>query len=50
MHNQILQSLITNRQQVLKDSLYRKTQVSLTYTSNRIEECKLTKDQICYIF
>lgn len=48
--NKILQKLLEERKNGLKGGLYHKTQVSLTYNSNRIEGSKLTEEQTRYVF
>lgn len=50
MSNQILEKLLEERKNELKGGLYHKTQVSLTYNSNRIEGSKLTEEQTRYVF
>lgn len=50
MKNQILEKLLEERKNGLKGGLYHKTQVSLTYNSNRIEGSKLTEEQTRYVF
>lgn len=50
MSNQILNKLLEERKNGLKGGLYHKTQVSLTYNSNRIEGSKLTEEQTRYVF
>lgn len=50
MKNQILEKLLEERENRLKGGLYHKTQVSLTYNSNRIEGSKLTEEQTRYVF
>lgn len=50
MKNQILEKLLEERENGLKGGLYHKTQVSLTYNSNRIEGSKLTEEQTRYVF
>lgn len=50
MKNLILEKLLQEREKGLKGGLYHKTQVSLTYNSNRIEGSKLTEEQTRYIF
>ena len=50
MRNQILEKLLEERKNGLKGGLYHKTQVSLTYNSNRIEGSKLTEEQTRYVF
>ncbi|MFP7215696.1 hypothetical protein [Lactococcus garvieae] len=44
MKSQILEKLLEERENGLKGGLYHKTQVSLTYNSNRIEGSKLTEE------
>ncbi|WP_223804572.1 Fic family protein [Lactococcus protaetiae] len=50
MKNLILEKLLEERKNGLKGGLYHKTQVSLTYNSNRIEGSKLTEEQTRYVF
>ena len=50
MNNKILKKLLEERKNGLKGGLYHKTQVSLTYNSNRIEGCRLTEEQTRYVF
>ncbi len=42
--------LLEEKQAKRKGGLYHKTQVSLTYNSNRIEGSRLTEEQTRYIF
>ena len=48
--SQILEKLLEERQFGLKGGLLHKTQINLTYNSNRIEGSKLTEEQTRYIF
>lgn len=48
--NKLLTNLIEEKQSKLKGGLYHKTQINLTYNSNRIEGSKLTEEQTRYIF
>ena len=50
MKNLILEKLLREREKGLKGGLYHKTQISLTYNSNRIEGSRLTEEQTRYIF
>lgn len=46
----IITYLLEEKQAKRKGGLYHKTQVSLTYNSNRIEGSRLTEEQTRYIF
>jgi len=48
--SQILEKLLEERSHGLKGGLFHKTQISLTYNTNRIEGSKLTEEQTRYIF
>ena len=48
--NQLLQQLIEQKQMKLKGGIYHRTQIELTYNSNRIEGNKLSQDQTRLIF
>lgn len=48
--SQILTYLLEEKEAKRKGGLYHKTQVSLTYNSNRIEGSRLTEEQTRYIF
>ncbi|GAB2025049.1 Fic family protein [Lactovum odontotermitis] len=48
--NKIQKALQTERKNALKGGLYHKTQISLSYNSNRIEGSKLTEEQTRYVF
>lgn len=48
--NKIVACLLEEKQAKRKGGLYHKTQVSLTYNSNRIEGSRLTEEQTRYIF
>jgi len=50
MKNQILNKILTEKQNRFKGGLYHKTQINLAYNSNRIEGSKLTEEQTRYIF
>lgn len=50
MMSQILEKLLEERSHGLKGGLFHKTQVKLTYNTNRIEGSKLTEEQTRYIF
>lgn len=49
-HNILLNHLKEQREMKLKGGIYHRTQIDLTYNSNRIEGSKLTHDQTRYIF
>ena len=46
----IIEKLLEERRHGLKGGLYHKTQIQLTYNTNRIEGSKLTEEQTRYIF
>ena len=48
--NKLLTNLKEEKQAKRKGGLYHKTQINLTYNSNRIEGSKLTEEQTRYIF
>jgi Fic family protein len=48
--NNLLKILKEQKDMKLKGSIYHRTQIDLTYSSNRIEGSKLTQDQTRYIF
>lgn len=48
--NQLLNHLKEQKEMKLKGGIYHRTQIDLTYNSNRIEGSKLTHDQTRYIF
>lgn len=48
--SQIITYLLEEKEAKRKGGLYHKTQVSLTYNSNRIEGSRLTEEQTRYIF
>ena len=48
--SRILEKLLEERSYGLKGGLFHKTQVNLTYNTNRIEGSKLTEEQTRYIF
>ena len=48
--NPLLNHLKEQKDMKLKGGIYHRTQIDLTYNSNRIEENKLTHDQTRYIF
>lgn len=48
--DRIITYLLEEKQAKRKGGLYHKTQVSLTYNSNRIEGSRLTEEQTRYIF
>jgi len=48
--NNLLKILNEQKGMKLKGGIYHRTQIDLTYTSNRIEGSKLTQDQTRYIF
>jgi len=50
MMSQILEKLLEERNHKLKGGLFHKTQVNLTYNTNRIEGGKLSEEQTRYIF
>ena len=50
MMSQILEKLLEERHHGLKGGLFHKTQIHLTYNTNRIEGSKLTEEQTRYIF
>src|ERR1035437_930563 len=50
MENRIANKLIEEKQSRFHGGLYHKTQVNLTYNSNRIEGSRLTEEQTGYIF
>jgi len=50
MMSRILEKLLEERSHGLKGGLFHKTQVNLTYNTNRIEGSKLTEEQTRYIF
>lgn len=47
--NQLLNHLKEQKEMKLKGGIYHRTQIDLTYNSNRIEGSKLTHDQTRYI-
>lgn len=49
-NNPLLNHLKEQKEMGLKDGIYHRTQIDLTYNSNRIEGRKLTHDQTRYIF
>lgn len=49
-HNILLNHLKEQKEMKLKGGIYHRTQIDLTYNSNRIEGSKLTHDQTRYIF
>jgi len=49
-NNQLLNQLKEQKDMKLKGGIYHRTQIDLTYNSNRIEGSKLTHDQTRYIF
>ena len=46
----LLNALMDQKEGAIKGGIYHRTQVDLTYNSNHIEGCRLTKDQTRYIF
>jgi Fic family protein len=48
--NKLLQALQEQQEMKLKGGIYHRTQIDLTYNSNKIEGSKLTHDQTRYIF
>lgn len=50
MESRIANKLILEKQSRFRGGLYHKTQVNLTYNSNRIEGSRLTEEQTRYIF
>src|SRR5690606_4869807 len=48
--NSLLNQLKEQKEMQLKGGIYHRTQVDLTYNSNRMEGSKLTHDQTRYIF
>lgn len=48
--NQLLKRLKEEKEMKLKGGIYRRTQIELTYNSNRIEGSRLSHDQTRYIF
>ncbi|HLT87017.1 MAG TPA: hypothetical protein VKZ57_05460 [Sphingobacterium sp.] len=48
--NPLLNHLKEQKEMKLKGGIYHRTQIDLTYNSNRIEGSKLTHDQTRYIF
>ena len=48
--NQLLATLLEQKQTNLKGGIYHKTQIELTYNSNHIEGSRLTQDQTRFIF
>ena len=48
--NHLLNSLREQKEMKLKGGIYHRTQIDLTYNSNRIEGSRLTHDQTRYIF
>lgn len=48
--NPLLNILKEQKDMKLKGGIYHRTQIDLTYNSNRIEGCKLTEEQTRYIF
>jgi Fic family protein len=50
MENSLANKLIEEKQSRFHGGLYHKTQVNLTYNSNRIEGSRLTEEQTRYIF
>lgn len=48
--NLLLNHLKEQKEMKLKGGIYHRTQIDLTYNSNRVEGSKLTHDQIRYIF
>lgn len=49
-NNPLLNHLKEQKEMKLKGGIYHRTQIDLTYNSNRIEGSKLTQDQTRYIF
>ncbi|MGV2451680.1 UNVERIFIED_CONTAM: Fic family protein [Ralstonia mannitolilytica] len=49
-NNVLLNRLLEEKNMKLKGGIYHRTQIDLTYNSNRIEGSKLTHDQTRYIF
>lgn len=49
-NNMLLNRLLEEKEMKLKGGIYHRTQIDLTYNSNRIEGSKLTHDQTRYIF
>src|SRR5690606_30864378 len=49
-NNPLLNQLKEQKDMKLKGGIYHRTQIDLTYNSNRIEGSKLTHDQTRYIF
>ncbi|OPC04860.1 cell filamentation protein Fic [Elizabethkingia ursingii] len=49
-NNILLNHLIEQKEMKLKGGIYHRTQIDLTYNSNRIEGSKLTHDQTRYIY
>ena len=49
-YNNLLKILKEQKAMKLKGGIYHRTQIDLTYSSNRIEGSKLTQDQTRYIF
>ncbi|MGK4879284.1 hypothetical protein [Elizabethkingia anophelis] len=49
-NNILLNHLIEQKEMRLKGGIYHRTQIDLTYNSNRIEGSKLTHDQTRYIY
>lgn len=49
-NNMLLNRLLEEKDMKLKGGIYHRTQIDLTYNSNRIEGSKLTHDQTRYIF
>lgn len=50
MGNSLAHKLVEEKQSKFHGGLYHKTQVNLTYNSNRIEGSRLTEEQTRYIF
>lgn len=48
--NQLLETLIKEKEQKLKGSIYHKIQIEFTYNSNHMEGSKLSQEQTRYIF
>lgn len=46
----LLRALREQRESKIKGGIYHRTQIDLTYNSNHIEGCRLTKEQTRYIF
>ena len=50
MEDSLANKLVEEKQSRFHGGLYHKTQVNLTYNSNRIEGSRLTEEQTRYIF